>query len=122
MISQKILIDICSNQHQPVYLTALIGFSGVILGAIISAAGNFITERFRTAKAREADKKRMALLESMLSNEGYEWRKLSTLASVIGLDEVDTKNLLILIGARASETNGDTWGLISRNPLPIHDK
>ena len=117
MISQKFLIDLCNNQQQPLYLIALIGFSGVILGAFISAAGNFLTEYFRTAKTRNADKERMALLKTMLNNEKYEWRKLSTLASVIGLDEIHTKDLLILIGARASETNGDTWGLISKHPV-----
>jgi hypothetical protein len=117
MINQDFLIQLCGNQQQPWYLTALIGMVGVICGALITVVGNFLIEYFKTSKIRKADKERMSILESMFNHEKYEWRKLSTLASVIGLDEVNTKDLLILIGARASETNGDTWGLISKHPI-----
>ena len=117
MVNQDFLINLCSNQQQPLYLIAVIGFVGVILGALITSVGNFLIEFFKTSKTRKADKKRIALLKSMLNHEKYEWRKLSTLASVIGLDETHTKDLLILTGARASETNCNTWGLISKHPI-----
>ena len=57
------------------------------------------------------------LLKKMLISEKYEWRNLSTLFSVIGCDDENTKNHLTAIGARGSEKNDGKWGMISRHSL-----
>ncbi len=58
----------------------------------------------------------------MLRAPHYQWRKLETLKHVIGADEATTKNLLLQIGARASEDGQPLWGLLERNPLPKEEK
>jgi hypothetical protein len=59
------------------------------------------------------------LLKQLLNDPNHEWRKLSTLARVIGSSEADTRRLLINIKARGSETDatGESWGLIARHPF-----
>lgn len=56
-------------------------------------------------------------LKEMFEDKTYQWRKLSTLAAVVGCNEVKTKKLLIIVGARCSENNDKMGGMISRNPL-----
>lgn len=51
----------------------------------------------------------------MLNDKRFEWRKLETLAHVIGADENETMSLLLELGARASEDGEKLWSLISRN-------
>ena len=53
--------------------------------------------------------------------DARDWRKLSTLARVIGADTYTTRRLLIELGARGSEKPREdleeVWGLISKHPL-----
>ncbi|MBA2920645.1 hypothetical protein GON01_06490 [Sphingomonas sp. MAH-20] len=70
----------------------------------------------RKSQHPKFDKAIERLLTEML-NKGPKWRKLDTLIHVTGLSAEHTKEYLIEIGARGSETGGDRWGLISRNPL-----
>lgn len=62
---------------------------------------------------------RTKLLREML--EARDWRKLSTLSSVVGTDLETTRRLLIELGARGSEKlrqdGEEVWGLISKHPL-----
>ena len=55
----------------------------------------------------------------MLEDERFpeQWRKLSTLSSVIGSNNETTKRLLIEVEARGSESNNELWGLIKHHPL-----
>ena len=96
---------------------ALIGFFGVVAGALITIIGNIIIEWIRTRHKKSIDKQRQSLLKEMLSDSRFEWRNLSTLSAVIGCSEEDTKTHLIAIKARGSEKNDGKWGLISRHPL-----
>jgi hypothetical protein len=50
------------------------------------------------------------------------WRKLSTLARVIGTDEETAKNLLVIIKARGSEKDDGLWGLIELHPFKEIDQ
>ncbi|WP_316203595.1 hypothetical protein [Bradyrhizobium sp. SZCCHNS3051] len=97
----------------------------VVLGAAIGAAGSLLTTALNawlTSKNLDRyDKAAMKLLTQMLER-GHNWRKLRTLSNVIGASEQDTKELLLILGARASETNPELWGLISRNPLAFPEK
>ena len=93
----------------------------VLLGAAIGTFGSLATTWLSSHLSRKSahpkfDKAVEKLLRQMLDGE-HQWRKLETLASVTGLSEQETKEYLIEIGARGSETDGDLWGLVSRNPL-----
>jgi hypothetical protein len=93
----------------------------VVVGAAIGTAGSILTTWLNAhlgqrSKFPEFDKGVKTLLTKMLT-DGPKWRKIKTLASVTGLSEQDTKEYLIELGARGSETDGNLWGLISRNPL-----
>ena len=93
----------------------------VVLGAAIGTAGSILTTWLNARLGRPTpdpyDVQATALLKSMLE-KGPNWRNINTLANVIGADNKLTKEFLLALGARGSETNGDLWGLISRNPLP----
>lgn len=96
----------------------------VVVGALIGSVGSIVTTWLNAWLNRENQldkygKAAMKLLTDMLS-KGPEWRTLTVLANVIGANHKDTKELLLMAGARASETNPDLWGLVSRNPLPDH--
>jgi hypothetical protein len=98
----------------------------VALGASIGMVGSLLTTALNSWLTRHNDldrydKAAMKLLTQMLE-KGQNWRKLRTLSNVIGANEQDTKELLLILGARASETNPELWGLVSRNPLPFPEK
>lgn len=97
---------------------AIIGGLAAIIGGLIAQVGILITEWVRDCRSRRLDRCRIALLKKMLEDRRFEWRSLSTLAHVIGVDEETAKRLLIDAGARASEDGKPLWGLISRNPFP----
>ena len=98
-------------------IIALIGFGGVAIGALIQIFGN-VTASYLQQRAKDrTDKKRKELLLTMLEDQRYSWRKLTTLMHVIGADEETTKRLLLELGARGSEDGQDLWGLIKRNPF-----
>lgn len=93
----------------------------VALGAAIGVTGSILTTALNAYLTREKpDRYEVAaskLLKEMLE-KGNKWRPLSSLAAVIGASEQDTKEMLLILGARASDRNPELWGLVSRNPLP----
>lgn len=94
---------------------------GAAIGALSSLGTTWLNARLNQKDPNaEYDEAASKLLRSMLE-KGPRWRKISTLANVVGLDEKSAKEYLILLGARGSETDGDLWGLVSRNPLPEHE-
>jgi len=101
---------------------ALVGLIGAIAGSLLTLVGSFALEWFKRKPQRDIDCARQKLLRQMLNEKAFQWRKLSTLAAVIGCDEEQTKNHLIAIGARGSEANDGKWGLISRHPLSEIDR
>ena len=103
--------------NDPAFLVGVVGFLGVIAGSIITIVGNISIECLRNKHQKTIDAQRQQLLKEMLEDSRFEWRKLSTLSSVIGCSEEDTKTHLIAIKARGSEKNDAKWGLLSRHPL-----
>lgn len=97
---------------------ALIGVAGAIIGSVATIAGSIVLHCMKERAAAKRDEPRKKLLLEMLENSEYQWRKLETLMHVIGADEKTTKNLLLVVGARASEDGQPLWGLVKRNPLP----
>jgi len=98
---------------------AVIGIFGVVVGSLATIGGNFLLNWFQGRKQKALDVARENLLRQMLTER--DWRKLSTLARVIGADANETRRLLIAIKARGSELpkddNDEAWGLISKHPL-----
>ena len=101
-------------------LIALIGLAGAVIGSIATIAAGIVSACLKKKEIEKLEKPRKALLLSML-NTPDRWRSLKTLSHVVGLEEQETKNLLLAIGARASEDGQAKWGLLSRNPLPDRD-
>jgi len=96
---------------------AIISVVGVIIGALISSTTNYIVEYNKNKKQNNLNKIKQDILIKMLQDKAFEWRKLSTLSKVIGSTEEETKNHLIVIGARGSEKESEMWGLILNHPL-----
>ncbi len=92
-----------------------------ILGSIVGGLGTFAAtwlsaylNRKQPDPSEEAAKK---LLLTMLDRETWGWASIDTLANVVGTDHAHVRKLLLEIGARGSMRDGNTWGLISRNPI-----
>ena len=103
--------------NEPVVI-ALIGVAGAVIGSVATVATSIVAHYLKTKALARRDEHRRDLLLQMLENPAYSWRRLDTLMHVIGADEKTTKNLLLELGARASEDGQPLWGLIARNPLP----
>lgn len=96
---------------------AWIGLVGALVGGLLAPAGRLIESSIINRSGERAQKTRKTLLLKMLSSEKHSWRSLTTLSSVIGSSEEATKELLLQIGARASEDGKPLWALIERHPL-----
>jgi hypothetical protein len=103
---------------------AVVGFAGVIIGAVITVAGNLLLHWFQDKPRRKLDEGRKKLLEQMLRDSRFKehWRKIATLSRVIGADEETTKRLLIEIRARGSERDDGLWSLLDYHPLDKLDQ
>jgi hypothetical protein len=93
-----------------------------IVGSIVGGLGSFgatwLSAYLSRKRPDPADEAAKRLLKEMLEAPAWQWRKFRSLSNVVGLSEERTRQLLLEIGARGSETNPELWGLISRNPLP----
>lgn len=96
--------------------------SWVVIGAAIGTVGSIAATSLNvfltTAAQRKGaypkyDKKVCELLEKMLTT-GPRWRQLNEFKNVIGCSTKDTKEYLIVLGARGQEGDGTLWG---RNPI-----
>ncbi|MEP4547615.1 MAG: hypothetical protein ABJ000_15655 [Saccharospirillum sp.] len=115
-LAEKIAKQVLNDTQ---FWIAIVGLIGVVIGSLITIAGNVLLHWLQTKKESALDNARKELLLKLLNKK--QWRYLSTLSRVIGADEDTTRRLLIETGARASEkerTDGEeSWGLISKNPL-----
>ena len=98
-------------------LIALVAAGGVAVGAVISTLGQIAVAAYHEHQTRCRNEDRRKLLRQMLDDQAHDWRKLDTLRHVIGCDVDTTKQLLLEIGARASENGTDSWAYIKRHPL-----
>ena len=98
---------------------AIVGFLGVLAGALITASSNFVIEWWKNRPQKKLDAKRKTLLKQMLESQKWpeKWRYLNTLSAVIGADEEETKRLLIEIEAKNNKKKDGRWGLIKHHPL-----
>ncbi len=95
----------------------------VVLGAAIGTVGSIVTTWLNAYLSKKPpdpyEEAATSLLKEILE-KGYKWRSLDVLSNVIGASHQDTRELLLMLGARGSETDSNLWGLKSRNPLPDH--
>ena len=103
---------------------AVVGFLGVLVGAIITVAGNLLLHWIQSRRRTALDAKRTKLLEQMLRDSRFNehWRRLDTLSRVIGADRETTTQLLVELGARGSEKDDGLWGLLEYHPLDESEK
>lgn len=103
---------------------AIVGLIGVVIGSLIAVVGNIALHWYQDGPRRRAEKARKALLILMLRDDRFaeHWRKLTTLARVTGASEIETKQLLVTIGARGSENDDGLWGLIEFHPFNKTDQ
>lgn len=99
-------------------IIALIGVIGAVIGSISTLMGQWLVHYLKRRDEIQKDELRRNLLKKMLEDERFEWRSFKTLMHVIGSDEQKTQQLLLEIGARASEDGQELWALISKKPLP----
>jgi hypothetical protein len=92
-----------------------------IIGSAVGGIGTFAAtwlsgylNRKRPDPSEEAAK---TLLRKMLEAPQWKWRRIKTLANVVGTDEATVRHFLLEIGARGSMSDPGHWGLVSRNPL-----
>jgi len=99
---------------------AIIGLIGVVIGSLLTILGNLMLHKIKTKPQKELEISRIQILIKMLNSDKYpdKWRNLTTLSSVIGATDEETKLLLFKAGARGSEKGDGKWGLLKHNPLP----
>lgn len=102
-------------------VAAASGLIGAILGGIVSLLLVWLQHWLGNRKQVQLDKRRKKYFLTMLNDPQYKWRSLDMLARVAGVDHENAKRLLIDVKARGSQLDKDSWGLISRNPIPTSD-
>jgi hypothetical protein len=83
----------------------------MILDDFCRGLGEFLTAWRRDRSSNSLKRNQKERLKNMLSDNRYSWRSLEQLANGIGADYQLTKNLLVEIGARPSETDASLWTL-----------
>jgi hypothetical protein len=117
LIAQKVIAD-------AQFWVGIIGLIGVIIGSVLTIAGNLLLHWIQNRSRQRLDGARKKLLKKMLKDDRFpdRWRQLSTLSRVIGADDETTKRLLIEIDARGSEKDDSLWGLIEDHPFKEIDQ
>ncbi|HEP9454118.1 TPA: hypothetical protein VDV69_005892, partial [Pseudomonas aeruginosa] len=96
--AQEVALKMASDAQ---FWAALIGFIGVIIGSILSIAGNLLFYWYQNRRTNSLDNLRKNLLRQMLDNSKFpEGRSLETLSRVTGAEPEECRRLLIEIGAR----------------------
>ena len=97
----------------------LAGLIGVLAGGTVSGCTIWLKYHLDSKKQENLDSLRKETLLHILENPppGKEWRRLETLARVIGADYQTTTRLLVELGARGSEKENEVWTLKSLKPL-----
>lgn len=106
------------------YWVAVIGFSGVLVGTLGTVLGSFLLHILQSHRRSQINRKRKLFLQRMLRDDRFSnhWRRLETLAKVIGADLETTKELLIEVDARGSEKDDGFWGLLEYHPLEVSEQ
>lgn len=97
----------------------------VVLGAAIDTFGSVATTLLNgwlnKNKPDYFDQRAMKLLKAVLQDGEYPWHSIKKLSQVVGLFDEDTRQLLLLAGARGHESGSGAWALISRVGTKIEE-
>ncbi len=102
------------------FWAAVLGFVGVIVGAVVTIAGNVFLHWYQQRRGSAIDNARKKLLREMLDNAGFkDGRSLETLSKVTGSTQEDCRRLLIEVGARGFtlQDGREGWTYIKNRPL-----
>ena len=91
----------------------------VVLGAAIGTIGSVVTTLLNAwlsnkDKPDKFDQRAMKVLKAALSESEHPWHSVGSLSHLVGLSPGDTRQILLLVGARGHESGSDAWALISR--------
>ncbi|BGD83671.1 TPA: hypothetical protein ACGJ7L_003787 [Pseudomonas aeruginosa] len=112
--AQEVALKMASDAQ---FWAALIGFIGVIIGSILSIAGNLLFYWYQNRRTNSLDNLRKNLLRQMLDNSKFpEGRSLETLSRVTGAEPEECRRLLIEIGARGFTLarGGEGWTYVKK--------
>lgn len=115
--SQKIAEAVVKDVQ---FWAAVVGFIGVIVGAIVTAAGNILLLWYQNRRASKIDNVRKELLRDLLNNSNFqEGRSLETLSKVTGATHEECRRLLIEMKARGfTFADGrEGWTYIKSRPI-----
>ena len=87
---------------------------GAAIGTVGSIAGTMLNARLSRAKPDYFDTRAMKLLKNVLTDSEQPWHGIRDLSHVVGLSPSDTRQLLLLVGARGHESGSGAWALTSR--------
>jgi hypothetical protein len=102
------------------FWAAVIGFGGVIVGAIVTFCGNLFLHWYQNRRPNSLDQLRKKLLREMLDNSAPgQGRSLETLSKVTGAQHEDCRRLLLEIKARGftRDDGSEAWIYIKDRPL-----
>ena len=120
-MEQEVAISITEKIVKDVqFWVAIIGFSGVIIGAMVSAIGNIFLYKLQQRKQNINDIARKNLLKKMLDNPKFpDGRSFETLSRVTGTTPDECHRLLIELEARGfTMADGRIgWTYIKNRPL-----
>lgn len=84
---------------------------GALIGGVMSLAGTVLTHWLAGCEARKLDGVRQETLKKRLAASNRTWLPMQSLMDCIGADRETTVRHLLLIGARRSMAENDSWGL-----------
>lgn len=116
-LAQKIAEAVVKDAQ---FWAAVVGFIGVIVGALVTIGGNLILHWYQNRRGSAIDNARKKLLREMLDNAGFkEGRSLETLSKVTGATHEDCRRLLIEVEARGFTLSDgrEGWTYIKNRPL-----
>jgi hypothetical protein len=82
----------------------------IVVGAIIAAIVSILTTRLRQKGRQDYfDDKAIQFLKAEIGSEGLQWSDIRKLGASIGLDELETKQLVFLAGIRPDKEKRKLW-------------
>jgi hypothetical protein len=89
----------------------LFGVVGAAVGGLASLGGTVLNDYLSRRSARELDRIREATLRKRFAASNREWIPIKKLMDCVGADRETTIRHLLMIGARRSMAENDSWGL-----------
>lgn len=92
---------------------AAFGFLGVLAGGLISIGTAVLTDWLKNRRATKLERFREDALRARFARSNSVWVPMDKLKDSIGCDRETTVRHLLMIGARRSMKEADSWGLLA---------